>query len=427
MFVLQIKVIAEFRHCERKRSNPVNRNDKTKNKKQYTKKGGLMRKNAFTLTETLLMVAVVGIIAVISAVSLKNITPDKDVVMIRKAYTDVSKAVAVLVNNQDLYPYARVAMKNVDSKLNPMWQSVAAASCEELLLSTDLSDSRLNDENKGMADNLQQYQLTMSCGGGGGGGGGTTSTSSSSSLTSSTSSSSSSSSSSHIINKLLCELDTRDTTTCPEGCYLSSGVCYHSELLTSSSFSSSSSSFSSSNSCATSACEYRELEVPVDAGSDNISKGSDSVSGSNLQDGTYADKPLQQEGSSVDLAAHGSVFLNTAVMDGSTAYTSNNKFAYNFAKLFKSDDLYCSGRVCEFTTPDGMEWTVTDNFSVAASQTATIKVDINGSSAGANSSTADKPDIYTFTVDASGAVTISGNDAAATKAKRVLKDRKAKK
>ncbi len=166
---------------------------------------------------------------------------------------------------------------------------------------------------------------------------------------------------------------------------------------------------------------------PINPKGDDIGKGTGSVSGSNLQDGTYADKPFQQVGSSVDLAAHGSVFLNTAVMNGSNEYTSSNKFAYNFAKLFKTDDLSCSGRVCSFTTPDGMEWTVTDNFSVAVSQSATIKVDINGSSVGSNSSTVSKPDIYTFKVDASGTVTIDGNDNAATKAKRVLKDRKAKK
>ncbi len=61
-------------------------------------------KRAFTLVETLIMVAVVGIIAVISVVSLKNMRPDKDAVLVRKVYSEISKAVTALANDVELYP-----------------------------------------------------------------------------------------------------------------------------------------------------------------------------------------------------------------------------------------------------------------------------------------------------------------------------------
>ena len=114
-------------------------------------------------------------------------------------------------------------------------------------------------------------------------------------------------------------------------------------------------------------------------------------------------------------------------MNGATGYTTQNKFAYNFANLFKTDKKSCEGRVCTFTTTDGMDWRVTDGFASGnANSTSLVRVDINGAGKKPNSSTGSDADIYTFRVDASGAVTVFGNDDSATKARRILTDRSAK-
>lgn len=407
-----------------------------------------MRKNAFTLTETLLMVAVIGIIAVISAVSLKNMAPDKDVVMIRKAYTDISKAVAVLVNNQNLYPYAHVAMNGNGSKLSPLWQYVAGVVCDQFATAESLQESSFDESING---NLEYYE-EASCGGGGGGGG-------SSSTTSSLSTGGFETLTTNYCSPLitgLCEVGQSSYAYCNANCTYTcvSGANSYTDsygnLICSAPCSSGAVWSSTTNSCETigdggggehttsvslsSKIDLNPIEPePFDPGSGNnapdINKGSGSLSsGTNLKDGTYADQPYEVEstGGAVELNAHGSVFLNTTVMNGSTEYTSSNKFAYNFGKLFKSDDLSCSSNVCTFTTPDGMSWKITDNFA-NASKNAEILVDINGDIEPNSSTTSIHPDQYTFEVDASGAVKVRGTDYAAEKAKRVLKDRKAKK
>ena len=71
---------------------------------------------AFTLVETLIMVGVIGIIAIITIVSMRNMRPDKDYMMIRKAYSETAKAVATLANDDELYPVQKTAYK--PDKLN---------------------------------------------------------------------------------------------------------------------------------------------------------------------------------------------------------------------------------------------------------------------------------------------------------------------
>ena len=71
-------------------------------------KGKLAKLIAFTLTETLMMAAVIGIIAVVSATSLKGARPDRDAMMVRKAYTEITNAVNALSTDEDFYPSARL-------------------------------------------------------------------------------------------------------------------------------------------------------------------------------------------------------------------------------------------------------------------------------------------------------------------------------
>ena len=58
-----------------------------------------MKKIGFTLTEILVMVGVIGIIAVVTIVSLSGKRPDKDAIMLKKAYKSMSEVVATVVNN----------------------------------------------------------------------------------------------------------------------------------------------------------------------------------------------------------------------------------------------------------------------------------------------------------------------------------------
>ncbi|MBQ3310900.1 hypothetical protein IJG72_02360 [bacterium] len=58
----------------------------------------------FTLTETLIMVAVVSAIAVITFSSMSNLMPNKEAALVRKAYREIVEAVQTLLNDKDLYP-----------------------------------------------------------------------------------------------------------------------------------------------------------------------------------------------------------------------------------------------------------------------------------------------------------------------------------
>ena len=83
-------------------------------------------KRAFTLTETLVMAAVISIIAVISIVSLKNARPDRDAMMVRKAFAELSKAVEALANDEELYPSARM-VNNTNIKNSALDKNVLMA------------------------------------------------------------------------------------------------------------------------------------------------------------------------------------------------------------------------------------------------------------------------------------------------------------
>lgn len=373
----------------------------------------MIKRHAFTLTETLIMVAVIGIIAVISAISLKNMQPDKDAIMVRKAYTEAAKAVATLINDQELYPYAEVSMLNNDELFQSVIQrSLALVGCPGGLNCPDQS-SKLDQDP--LLNSTGCYSMPTSSG---------------------------LSSNMNTMNKKVAVCYMRATiegssSTCDEGstgkgyyCYkdcsytCEDGYTYNSktELCDETPKPSSTSSTSSGNSS--------NNVLPTNTGNDtkaeDISKKTGNSSGSNLKDGSYDDKNYESTKTSntIALNPHGTVFLNTDVMHGATGYTSANKFAYNFAGVFKTDNRTCTGSVCTFTTPDGMDWTITDGFKAGdVNSYALIKVDINGAGTQPNSATASNPDIFEFKVDPSGTITVNGNDKASQKAIAVLKDR----
>ncbi len=323
-------------------------------------------KKAFTLVETLIMVAVVGIIAVITVVSLKNMSPDKDAVLVRKAYTEMSKAVSALVNDEQLYPSAKVAYNFKDNGLNDIILHSIAANQEEYWNPNDLNvNSCLGHvpDNSSKSSSDVNWQAADDCHG------------------------------TSIETLCLSKGGHMDYNTC---------TCFEpdnsSNSPSSSNFPSSSNSSNSSN---------VTPESGSDPGNVDITTSSASVS-SGLSGGDLG-------GLTSNLKSASNVLGDNTVRNGASAYNSSNKFAYNFAKLFDTRSSSCSGNYCKFTTPDGMAWKVTDNFRNGGGN-ASIDVDIYNNGKDANT--------YYFQVDAGGKISIDGNKSTAAKARRYLSSRK---
>ena len=63
----------------------------------------MIKKEAFTLAEALIVLGIVAILATISTVMINNIKPDEDIIMFRKAYRTVSQAFQIMQQNTDLF------------------------------------------------------------------------------------------------------------------------------------------------------------------------------------------------------------------------------------------------------------------------------------------------------------------------------------
>ena len=61
-------------------------------------------RKAFTLSESLIMMAIVGVIAVITLVSLSGLKPNKDKMLLQKAHRATLEAVAEFANDSVAYP-----------------------------------------------------------------------------------------------------------------------------------------------------------------------------------------------------------------------------------------------------------------------------------------------------------------------------------
>lgn len=74
-------------------------------------------KNAFTLAETVIVLAVIGFLAVILLRSLDKLQPDREKTMFKKAYQLTERTVGELVNDESIYPYdrTRIGFYNKDS------------------------------------------------------------------------------------------------------------------------------------------------------------------------------------------------------------------------------------------------------------------------------------------------------------------------
>ena len=338
-----------------------------------------MKKIGFTLTEILVMVGVIGIIAVVTIVSLSGKRPDKDAIMLKKAYKSMSEVVATVVNNEDLYPLVINETAGVFAGLKPSKIYVAALLGDDLPGRPDLQQTTNTWD-----DAL--FDQSSSC----------LSVPSSSGTSSGTSSGLSSGLKPIKVGCNLYMTIDGNIVVPPsviENCKKKGGTWNSSD------------------------CECNTPNIPDLGSSSGITpvvppssggKGRDigseftsstsSGSGPKVNDDAMASS-ISSGGSSgsSSIISRYEVLTNTAVPKNAVnpKYTSANKFAYNFAVAFV-DSPTVSGNVVSYRTKDGIRWTVTDNFT-SATPNAFIDVVVNSTT---NAS-------YRFTVDASGRITPS--------------------
>lgn len=333
---------------------------------------------AFTLSESLIMMAIVGVIAVITLVSLSGLKPNKDKLLLQKAHRATLEAVAEIANDTVAYP----PLQSADASFREHLLFAARRQVEMALFTPDLTQAITGDG--------------VDCTIYGTPGGDT------------------------VPKQLMCsKLDANGN---PVTRLNSDGLI----------------EFVYTTNCKTITAKLT-LD-PIDTSTFNTGNTGNTVNtGSNTIEilkptgGGHSDSVLPNIGSVGETTTSGNVKITPAsavLTDRSVPkrdsgkYTSENKFAYLFAHIMQPSgkDISCNNKVCTFNTSDGMSWTVTDNFSAGnVNSTATIKVDINGDKKPNKAYNPDKPtevktpDQFTFTVRANGQVTVPANDAVAQK------------
>lgn len=340
---------------------------------------------AFTLSESLIMMAIVGVIAVITLVSLSGLKPNKDKLLLQKAHRATLEAVAEIANDTVAYP----PLQSADASFRGHILFAARRQVEMALFTPDLTQAITGD-----GVDCTIYGTP--------GGGPSPNT-------------------------------MRQTYMCAKEDANGKPVTHlNSEGLIEFVY--------------TTDCKKNPPKLtldPIDTSTFNTGNTVNTVNtvntGSNTTEilkptgGGHSDSVLPNIGSAGETTTSGNVKITPAsavLTDRSVPtrdsgkYTSENKFAYLFAHIMQPSgkDISCNNKVCTFNTSDGMSWTVTDNFSAGnVNSTATIKVDINGDKKPNKAYNPDKPtevktpDQFTFTVRANGQVTVPANDAVAQK------------
>lgn len=332
---------------------------------------------AFTLSESLIMMAIVGVIAVITLVSLSGLKPNKDKLLLQKAHRATLEAVAEIANDTVAYP----PLQSADASFRGHLLFAARRQVEMALFTPDLTQAITGDGvdctiygTPGGNPNTVPYSL------------------------------------------MCAKIDANGNPV----------TRLNSDGLTEFVY--------------TTDCKKNPPKLtldPIDTSTFNT--GNTGNTGSNTIEilkptgGGHSDSVLPNIGSAGEATTSGNVKITPAsavLTDRSVPkrdsgkYTSENKFAYLFAHIMQPSgkDISCNNKVCTFNTSDGMSWTVTDNFSAGnVNSTATIKVDINGDKKPNKAYNPDKPaevktpDQFTFTVRANGQVTVPANDAVAQK------------
>ena len=329
---------------------------------------------AFTLSESLIMMAIVGVIAVITLVSLSGLKPNKDKLLLQKAHRATLEAVAEIANDTVAYP----PLQSADASFRGHLLFAARRQVEMALFTPDLTQAITGDG----------VDCTIYGTPGG-----------------------------DIVPKqLMCsKLDANGNpieTTNADGLI----------------------EFVYTTDCKKKPPRLTLDPLdPIDTSTLNVNTGNNTIETLKPTGGGHSDSVLPNIGSAGETTTSGNVKITPAsavLTDRSVPtrdsgkYTSANKFAYLFAHIMQPSgkDISCNNKVCTFNTSDGMSWTVTDNFSAGnVNSTATIKVDINGDKKPNKAYNPDKPtevktpDQFTFTVRANGQVTVPANDAVAQK------------
>ena len=335
---------------------------------------------AFTLSESLIMMAIVGVIAVITLVSLSGLKPNKDKLLLQKAHRATLEAVAEIANDTVAYP----PLQSADASFRGHLLFAARRQVEMALFTPDLTQAITGD-----GVDCTIYGTP----------GGNPNT---------------------VPYSLMCAKE--DANGNPVTRLNSDGL----------------TEFVYTTDCKK---NLPKLTLdPIDTSTFNtgntvntVNTGSNTIEILKPTGGGHSDSVLPNIGSVGETTTSGNVKITPAsavLTDRSVPkrdsgkYTSENKFAYLFAHIMQPSgkDISCNNKVCTFNTSDGMSWTVTDNFSAGnVNSTATIKVDINGDKKPNKAYNPDKPtevktpDQFTFTVRANGQVTVPANDAVAQK------------
>lgn len=396
-----------------------------------------MIKKAFTMTEALIIIGIIGVIAALSIVAVNTAKPDKDIIMFRRAYSETQKVIRELLTDKELYPKAEVIALNLNSsKLVSMAISRNCNQIQQNLCSYQVSDPSFGvtddfGNNCGISNNEYLHYRANNCGGGGGGG--------STSLSSSSSSSSGSSSglSSGIIPPVISSsgLSSGRGPIIPQCSILDEEACKEKG------------SFYSLNDN----CEcILKLPEPSSSSSGLISSGL--ASGAILPPGNFAcnvifvqnckakkgtvnyttckcelpnGDELTFEDSQISVLGEG--FADTEITDAQKAKNPflnlagvgpQNKFAVSFAnRLNTVSNPTINDNTVQFGTPDGMYWVIEDHFNDSTKYAyisvhmAKISPTLSGtqlsdalSKTCGYSATCQAPNKFTFKVEPSGRV-----------------------
>lgn len=331
----------------------------------------MMKKSfAFTLTESLIMVAIVGVIATITMVSLSGLKPNKDKMLLQKAYRSTLSIVSELTNDTVAYPPLSSASIEYIFSL-PKQIMFAASGLPDLNgptqttaitedpWSCELPGPNTGFPNKTNIDLTGKFTGTIGCN---------------------------------------TDITPGGTDTPDDGTGISTAT---------------------------------GSGAPAGGGNSGVASNDGSSRDYFLPDiGSSSSSSTTSAAGQLTVTPASATLTNRDVPSrDSGKYSSENKFAYMFADRMvaqaasaSTSKFTCTKNVCTFITPDGMNWIVTDNFKAGdTSSTATIQVDINGSKGpnkpynSSNPTSVKTPDQFTFVVRASGQVVVQSDDAVAVK------------
>ena len=327
---------------------------------------------AFTLSESLIMIAIVGVIATITMVSLAGLKPNKDKMLLQKAYKATMSAVAELTNDPVAYPPLKSAMKSYEFRIDKQAVLAVITMPKDDLIK--MRETCLRELDKDVCATTPYIPTGP-------------------------------------LQKVCLDDQGNTTTNCSDRQLTLefTGDLFTDDLLDTG---------NSSN-------------LDAVGGNTGISiGGSNNNGGFVLPDvGTASTGKTGNSSANVTITKASAALTDRSIPTRDTGkYTATNKFAYLFSNKIianesvSSSSVSCSGATCTFRTNDGMSWTVTDGFSANnVNSTSTVVVDINGSKGPNKSYNPSKPtevktpDRFTFTIRANGQVVIASNDAVAVR------------